>query len=377
MEFLHPVFAVVFIFLVFCTIGEVYGKWKQAWYVWVAGIALITLSGFRFFVGADYPIYRALFFGFSKYTSYQDVLDKALFIKNHEQIEWIFVLLNKWVYDLGMPFFMLTFLAALIAISLKFSTIYKNVAFPAMAILIYYMPIFFFEDAGQMREGLGIAVCVYSFRYIKSRNLPMFLLMMYIALGFHKTAIVFIPAYWLVKVRMNGYRIFVALAVSIILAPFEVYRLGGPLITALTPADIAAGYTGYVDSVYYGQTLDAGLNDIVKLFFIFFIIAYDKEACEKVWYYEYMRNLGVFGCCLFYIFRLNTIFAVRLPGPYMFFFNMFLIPNIMFAVRDSVKKFMHLGFTVYLTIMYFYFGKGAAQGGNFGANYRNVLWLNR
>lgn len=376
MKFLHPVFTIIFLFLFFCTIMEVYGKrGKRKWYIWTAGVMLVIVGGFRFFVGADYPIYNQLFFDFSQYTTYTDMLDKALFFNSSEQIEWIFVLLNKIIHDVGMPFYIVTFVMAVITISLKLSTIYENVAYPAFAVLLYFMPVFFFEDSGQMRQGVGIAICVFSFRYIKSRNLPMFLLMIYLALGFHKTSIVFLPAYWIVKVPMNAWRIFLAIAISIILSPFEVYRIGGNIFEAIMPEDISGGYAGYLNDSTYGQVLGAGLTDIVKIFFIVIIILYDKEACEKVWYYEYMRNLGVFGFCLFYLFRSNTIFAVRLPGVYMYFGTMFLIPNIAYAVRDSVKHVLHFGFSLYLIAMYLYFGNGTAQGGNFGNGYRNVLWL--
>ena len=100
---------------------------------------------------------------------------------------------------------------AFIAMSLKFKTIYDNVEFPALALLFYFMPIMFFEDSGQMRQGIGIAICVYSFKYIKSRELWKYVVMMYFALAFHKTSIVFVPAYWLVRIPMNSKRIFFSL----------------------------------------------------------------------------------------------------------------------------------------------------------------------
>jgi hypothetical protein len=50
-----------------------------------------------------------------------------------------------------------------------------------------------------------------------------------------------------------------------------------------------------------------------------------------------MRNLAVFGMALFYLFRSNEIFAVRLPGAYMFFVTMFCMPNLVYAVRDRTK----------------------------------------
>lgn len=375
MPVLHPIFIVIFLFLAFASYYEIYrAEKKNSIFVWIAALLIIVAVGFRIDVGADYPIYRTLFSGFALYTTYGDVFDKAMFRENAEQIEWIFVLLNKLIFDFGMPFYIVTFVMAVITVTLKFTTIYKNVAYPALAILFYFMPIMFFEDSGQMRQGLGIAVSVASFKFIKERKLFMFLLCMYIALGFHKTSIVFIPAYWLVKIPLNSSRIFWILVISLLLSPFEVYRIAGGALESLTPQDVGGAYTGYLDDHYYGTEVETGLNDIVKLFYIVILIRYDKDACREVWWYEYMRNLAVFGLALFYLMRSNEIFAVRLPGAYMFFMTMFCMPSIVFAVKESVKQILYAGFMTYFTMMFFYFGRGNGDKGRFTAGkYSNVI----
>ncbi len=376
MPVLHPVFAIIFIFLAFASYWEIFRlEKKQSIFVWIAGLLIIVAVGLRLNAGADYPIYRTLFAGFSLYTTYGDVFDKALFKENAEQIEWIYVLINKLVFDLGFPFFVVTLVMAIIAVTLKFTTIYKNVAYPALAILFYFMPIMFFEDSGQMRQGLGIAVCVASFKFIKERNLFMFLLCMYIALGFHKTSVAFIPAYWIVKIPMNSKRIFWVLVIALLISPLELYRLGGGIFSSIAPDDLSGAYTGYLDDRYYGTEVETGLNDIVKLFFIGILIRYDKRACEQVLWYEYMRNLAVFGLVLFYFFRSNEIFAVRLPGAYMFFVTMFCMTSIVYAVRGRTKQILYLGFLTYLVAMFFYFGQGNGDKGSFTKDkYTNVLW---
>lgn len=376
MPVLHPIFIAIFLILATASYIEIFKtKKKQSIFLWVAGILIVVAVGFRTDVGADYPVYRTLFSGFALYTSYGDVLDKALFRPNAEEIEWIFVFLNKIIFDVGLPFYFVTLVMAILAVSLKFTSIYNNVEFPALAALFYFMPVMFFEDSGQMRQGLGIAVSVFSFKYIKERNLWMFLLCMYIALGFHKTSIVFIPAYWLAKIPLNKTRIFWILIVSLLISPLELYKLGGSLFENVTPQDVGGAYTGYLNDRYYGSEVDTGLNDIVKLFWIIILIRYDNEGCEKVWYYEYMRNLAVFGLAMFYFFRTNEIFAVRLPGAYLFFLTMFCLPNLVYAVRDSLKSMLYLGFMTYLTMMFFYFGQGTADRGRFTAGkYQNVLW---
>lgn len=376
MPILHPIFIAIFLLLAFASYQEIFKlDKKQPLFAWIAGILVVVAVGFRIDVGADYPVYKMLFSGFALYTDYGDVLDKALFKQNTEEIEWIFVLLNKIVFDLGMPFYIVTFLMAAISVSLKFSSIYKDVAYPALAMLFYFMPVMFFEDSGQMRQGLGIAVCVFSFRFIKERNLMLFLICMYIALGFHKTSIVFLPVYWLVRIPLNSTRIFWVLVLAILISPFEIYKIAGGFFENVAPDDLSNAYTGYLNDRYYGNAVESGLNDIVKLFWIAILIRYDKKGCENVWYYEYMRNIAVFGLAMFYVFRSNEIFAVRLPGAYMFFVTMFCLPNLVYAVEAKTKQFLYLGFMTYLTMMFFYFGTGNGQKGSFTSDrYQNALW---
>lgn len=376
MAILHPVFIVIFLFLAYASYMEIFKLDRKVnLYTWIAAVLIIIAVGLRLDAGADYPVYRMLFSGFAVYTTYADVLDKALFQPNTEEIEWIFVLINKLVFDFGFPFYIVTLIMAIIAVSLKFTTIFKNVAYPSLAILFYFMPIMFFEDSGQMRQGLGIAVCVASFKFIKDRNLPMFLLCMYIALGFHKTSIVFLPAYWIVKIPMNSKRIFWVLIVALICSPLELYRLGGDFFSTLAPQDISGAYVGYMDDRYYGTQVETGLNDLVKLIFIVILIRYDKKGCEEIWWYEYMRNLAVFGLALFYFFRSNEIFAVRLPGAYMFFVTMFCLTSLVKAVEGRTRQVLYLGFMAYFIAMFFYFGSGNGHRGGFTVDrYNNALW---
>ncbi|MFT3917976.1 EpsG family protein [Cloacibacterium sp.] len=378
MVFLHPVFTFLFVFMAVSSYLELYVlKKKTPFFLIIAGVLMIIFSGFRYFVGADYPIYRNLYSGFSLYTTYNDVLDKALFIPTSEQIEWIYVFLNKILFDLGSPFYMVTFVMVLMSISLKFTTIYQNLAYPVLGAFMYFMPLYFFEDSGQIRQGMGVAICVFSYRYIKARNLPMFLLMMYIALGFHKTAVAFLPAYWVVKIPMNKARIIAVIVIAILLSPFEVYRIFGSLIDTVGSQDVSDGFSGYVNDSQFGQSVAFGLADIIKIFFIYILYKFDEDGCREVEYYEYMRNLAVFGLFLFYIFRGNRIFAIRLPGAYMFFMSVFVVPSIVYAAKTRVQRVLHTTFMVYLFLMYFNFSSNNGKAGNFTTSkYRNHLWLN-
>lgn len=376
MPILHPIFIAIFLILAIGSYLEIYRyEAKQSIFMWVAAVLIIFAVGFRDGVGADYPVYKQLYSDFAIYVNFSDVFDKALFRANKLDIEWLFVLINKIFFLFGFKFYAVTFVMILIAVTLKFTTIYENVPYPTLAALFYFMPIMFFEDSGQMRQGIGIAISVFSFRYIKERRLMMFLLMMYLALAFHKTSIVFLPAYWLVKIPLNRTRIFWILILALLTSPLELYRVFGGLFDSISPADVSSAYTGYLDDRYYGTQVETGLTDIVKIFFIAIIIRFNDEACEEVWWYEYMRNLAVCGLAMFYFFRANEIFAVRLPGAYMFFVTMFCLPSIVYAERDRFRNVLYAGFMTYCTLMFFYFGQGTANSGRFTAGrYKNVMF---
>jgi len=376
MVFLHPVYTFIFLFLAIASYIEIYFLEKKTpVFVIIAWALLVIVTGFRYFVGADYPIYKNLFTGFSIYTDYGDVLDKALFKPSSEQIEWIYVLINKLIFNAGLPFYFVTLFMVIISVGLKFSTLYNNLAFPILGVFMYYMPLHFFEDSGQMRQGMAVAISVFSFKYIKSRNVWMFLFLMYLSLGFHKTTVVFLPAYWLVKIPLNSRKILMVLVLAVLMSPFEIYHVFGSLLDSLSTQDVSDGFTGYVEDSQFGQAVSFGLGDIVKIIFIFLLVRYDRVCCQKVEYYEYMRNMAVFGLFLYYIFRENRIFAIRLPGAYLFFMSTLVIPSIVYALKDSFRRFMHTGVLIYLFLMYFNFSRGNGKMGNFTLDkYKNILW---
>jgi hypothetical protein len=58
-----------------------------------------------------------------------------------------------------------------------------------------------------------------------------------------------------------------------------------------------------VNDSQFGGDLEYGITDIVKIFFIITLLIFEKEGSKKIAYFEYMRNLAVFGLCMYYLFR--------------------------------------------------------------------------
>lgn len=374
MQFLHPVFTIILILLIVYSFLEVYGDEIQNFkIVWGVLGFMILMVGFRKFVGADYPVYLNMYSYFPLNTDLGEIFRKALFQENKLEIEWLYVLFNNIFSIAGLPFYIFTFFVAIVCLVPKFAALQKNVAYPALGLLIYFIPAYFIADGGQVRQGLGMAVAIFSFKYIKERNLTMFLIVMYFALGFHKSTIVFLPAYWLATVKMNQNRILAIVILCIALSPFQIYNYLG-VLDSIAPAEVYSGYSGYV-SIEAEEGGGIKFFDLISLLYVFFMVSFDRETCAKIPYYEYMRNLGVCGVCLYFIMRGSPIFSTRLPGVYMFFAAMILPNNIASIDNEKYKKFLHLIIVIFVVFYYFVFAKYQGGRGNFlPSSYQNYLW---
>jgi hypothetical protein len=374
MQFLHPVFTITILILIGYSFLEVYGREIKSYKtVWFVVLLLIIFAGFRKDVGADYPIYQSMYSYFPLNTDFSQIFQRALFQSNSLDIEWLYVFFNNIFFFSGAPFYIFTFFVAIISLIPKFYTIEKNTAYPALGLLLYLIPAYFIADCGQMRQGIGFGLAIFSFKYIKERNLLMFLIVIYFALGFHKSMIIFLPAYWLVKIELTRNKIIGLVVFSMILSPFQVYNYIG-FLGSIAPEEIYKGYTGYI-SIQAEEGGGVKFFDLISLLYLFFIMTLNKEACAKIPYYEYMRNMGVAGVCLYFIFRGSPIFSTRLVGVYMVFAVM-ILPNCVAVVENiSYKRFLHFVLVLFVVFYYFVFESYQAKAGRFTPDtYQNYLW---
>ncbi len=371
---LHPVFTILFVLLILFSFQEVYGKEdkKSSFAIWLVAIIMILLSGLRGNVGADYPVYRSFYNLYFPTIDYSELVDKMLMRKTDLDIEWMYVLLNKFVFSFGGPFQSFTLVSAIITIGIKLWIFRKESAYPIFSVLLLFIPGYFIADSGHMRQALGMSVCILSYQFIKERKLVWFLVCLYIAYGFHKSAIIFLPAYWLVLIPLNSSRIFYAIIISVILSPFHIYNLFSGFLGSLNLQEVSNGYYGYIGY----EDKASNFMDGTMVLNSFLVIAYDKYASKKIWYYEYMRNIVVVGICLYFIMRDNPVFSTRLVGVYIGFMAL-LIPNIIASLNLNIKRFWHLFFVCFMIFYYFVFAKYQGAAGRFTPDrYTNFLWSN-
>ena len=164
-----------------------------------ACILLWITATFRFDVGLDY-------------MSYVNVIEKMLGDKTSamEPVFTAVVYTSEYVFGqfkaviisaFGLHSFLYLYFCY------RFITYFNpNDSYFSM-VLIFLIPIYYLASLNAIRNSAAIAIVAYSMRYVVERRLFRYLVTVMFAYGVHKTAIVFIPMYWLLNRRFNIYQL--------------------------------------------------------------------------------------------------------------------------------------------------------------------------
>ncbi|MFV0306038.1 MAG: EpsG family protein [Moheibacter sp.] len=336
----------MFVLLLVSAIYEVYTNEEpnKNWFYTIVGLMMLT-AGLAYGISPDWVAYWNAFEGAAQ-TSLGELKDlsKAL------DMEYGYLLLNKLISSVGLGYGAFTLLIAVIALWLKTTTIYKYGGYVFMALLIYYVPTYFFEEQIHVRQGMANAITIFSIRYIINRDLRRFLICLVVAFYFHKSAVAFLLAYWIVKIKFNNVTIIVLVGLAVVANAIGLStQIDG--IMQFMPFGVAETYNDYADAV----TENSILGDIVKVLIVIAILMFNNIVEKKDELYPYFRNIYVFGVILYFFFG-NGIFATRLPGFYTVFL-VFLVPHMVKALKDNTtfKNIVFISFTAYIITLFGHF----------------------
>lgn len=340
MSLLHPYFLIAMVYMLFFSVQEVFGRKVDKKWFWVLAVYLMILAGLRNNVGPDYGSY-VMIYVYSDTKQYIDIFLKALHIQGSENVdlEWLYALINKVLMNVfNAPFYFVTLIIAICAIIFKVEYTEDNTFYPFTFTLFMFIPNFFIGESGQIRQNLGTFIVYFAIRYIKERKLLLYLFWMFIATGIHNVCYLFIPMYWLVKVPINRFWMLTLIIGSILLSPFEVYRIFGDYLNGLSSDSmLVEGFTGYIDQTTERLNGGVGIPEVMMAILTFFLFTFDDKMMEKYPYYEYHKVYAVLGICLYFIFRNNSIFSSRMAGAFIGFAYI-IIPNTMYVVSANTKR---------------------------------------
>ena len=373
-HFLHPIFTILTIVLVVYSFLEV-NNYKNYNSVWVVIAFLTIFIGLRFWVGADYGNYFRAYHKFGEDLNMSDILNMIRERRKDIHMEWLYLFFANIIYEAGFSFYIFTFFLAIVSISIKYKVFTEHAVYPAFAMLLFMYPTLLVSDGGQMRQGMAMAILLFSFRYIKERKLLMFLFTVYLAIGFHTSTTIFIVAYWVVLIPMNSTRILIAVLICMALSPLKLYQYIS-LLDSFASTGVYSGFQSYESlDIEESSVRFVKLTDLMCIMYTYFLVTYDKVACQKIPYYEYMRNRGVLGICLYFIFRWNEICSSRLVANFFIYIPIVLV-NIVAAIsNDRIKKSLHYVLLVFVVFQYFVYANQHGLRTGYTMNYMNLLWV--
>lgn len=208
--------------MIFLLIWAYCFKNSKKLYCTAAALQWVVLSGFRHFSVGDDTLQYLNRFEITKYISWQTVIaDLWNYIKNpfvdhglkdpgYRFFEKVFQIFSK---DYRM---WLLFIAILFTVSMAV-WIYKNSEMPWLSFIIYSSLFFAFYSVTGHRQTIATALIVFiGYKFIKERKLGKFLLISLAAFLIHKSAIVFVPFYFLANMNITALKIIFILGGSFV-----------------------------------------------------------------------------------------------------------------------------------------------------------------
>ena len=228
-----------------------------------------------------------------------------------------YVIYNKLLYYISDDAQILLFISAVITMAALTWLIYKYSKFPILSVIIYLaLPVFMIAFSG-IRQGVAIAITIFSFKFVKEKKLIPFVLIVLLASQFHASARIFLLAYPIYYVKTE--RAIQKLG-SIFLLPV-LYIFRAPLFNYL------AGLIGENDTAIPSNAF--GLFVFFVLIYIVCLFFEDVDNQEQIGY----RNL-FYTACVCQVFSSVSDIAMRM-GYYFMVYLILLLPEVTYTRQQK------------------------------------------
>ncbi len=280
---------------------------------------LVLVAGLRYKVGADYVYY---------YTSYEGFKRAELNIFEEPGFKFLARLSEK-IYDDPATWL---FIAAFITVGFMAVTVIRNSEMYWLSILLY---IFLGEWSGcfnGIRQYLAIAVLFAGHCFIKEKKLWHWLLVVFIAMLFHITAIIGIIFYFYPRIKLSVKNIF--LSVLLVFVGIQAYDKIFALISFIKQDELileGEGATYILNSI---NPLRIAVAWIPVIFFLIFMKYYNINQ-KKIRFY---MNMSILNAC-FMTVAMNSAYLGRIGG-YTNIYNTIVWPLLLQKIEKRSRKLL-------------------------------------
>lgn len=241
---------------------------------------------------------------------------------------------------------------AFLSILFIYLSLEKYGFYPLIGLAIYIGRFMIGRNYCQIRAGLAIAIVIFGTQYITKQKIWKFLLVILIAYQFHHSAILALPVYFMNKVEIKHWHIYVGIGIAFIAAIFYGDAIKNFVQGSDYINDMASSYVQEGSEKAYSQTLANPM--IYYQVIILFIFTYLEEKLKKITEHYYtIRNAYFVSCVLLIVLVQYAILAGRTSTVFATY-EMIMLPMLvmLFNKRDRAFPFMVIG--AVMTFFFYY-----------------------
>ena len=281
-------------------------KNKKAYCI-IAFLFVFLICALKSNLYGDIPGYLHHYEQYSLYS-----YEKLWYMYTHGALkDFCFYAIAKFLNNFGISECLwINLLAAFFTGSVTFK-IFKDSKNPLLSILI--LVVFYLRfSMTALRQSVALAFVIFSISYIQNKKPLKFVLLVLLGSLFHSSAIVFLPAYWISKMKAGKKQIFIVVSGFIISVLFPyVFRRA---ITLISWDDRLSGYAESTKTLSW-----AGYIIQLSIFIFCYIFSYlikkdDFEFKEQYNIYLNLLMVGVFfqgfANSIAEVFRLSYFYSI-------------------------------------------------------------------
>lgn len=269
-------------------------RWLEAFILFVTCSSLILLCGLRGNIEADYSSYLDIFTS-SKQGSFSAV-----------GVEPLYFYFNKFIAYIGLPFQTVIFTMALLSLPPKCFFFYENSPNFVFSILVYYSTTYFLFDFIQIRQGLTIAIFIYSLKFILSGNFKRYFICILIASTIHISALLLIPCYFILR---RTYSLNFLYACIVVCAFVNILKINVPLVNAVISI-IPIPEMSAAKVAHYSASDEFSGSSFKQLFLGFIFVFISKKQTSQV--FLVLMKIFILGLLFSTIFNEMPELAFRI-----------------------------------------------------------------
>lgn len=228
-------------------------------------ILLIFISGFRDGVGTDYNMYKDIFYNIHH-------------IENIYAggVEIGFELINKIAYGIYENHVLLFLITSIIIIGLTIKNICDYSKFYSYSVILFIMMGYYHSSFNGVRQHLAMAIGMFALRYILKKDFIKYLICIIIAMMFHKTALILLPIYFIINIKLSKKHYYISLGLAIIVG-----LSSDIIIYQILPIISPYYFNKYVDTIYLSNGI-GGITNVIHITMFIIIAGLTIKNLEKM-----------------------------------------------------------------------------------------------